>query len=392
MDPFFTYKPSILSEFVGQDNSLEAIIDFFTPFKKGKGLMLYGPSGVGKTSVIHALAKQEGYDLLELNASDTRNKAGLKEFLSKAVGQASLFGSKKIILLDEIDGLSGTKDRGAVGEIVKAIKKSSFPIIITGTNIFTKKLSPLRKVCKKVEFSSLTPANIRTVLEQTCERLDVECDNSAIRSISRNAGGDVRAALNDLFSFVVIKKSSVDDLAVRRQTQELATVLIKVFKSTDPKVVFGAYDEVDENLDKIFLWVDENLPREYRKSRDLARAFDILSKADVFFGRIYRWQYYRFYVYCYLLLSVGIALSKEEKYPSAPNYKQPTRLLTYWKANMSYAKRKSIVEKIAVQTHCSKKHNQSLFLLLPALIRSKELQEELDLNDDEVSWLEKQSI
>ena len=59
-------------------------------------------------------------------------------------------------------------------------------------------------------------------------------------------------------------------------------------------------------------WVEENIPREYKKNPDIARAFDALSIADTFFGRIRRWQYYRFYVYIYNLLSAGIAIAKEE--------------------------------------------------------------------------------
>jgi len=47
-----------------------------------------------------------------------------------------------------------------------------------------------------------------------------------------------------------------------------------------------------------------NLPKEYTKAEDLAKAYENLSLADVYFGRIRRWQYYRFYVYIYNLLSV----------------------------------------------------------------------------------------
>ncbi|MFW5866142.1 MAG: hypothetical protein ACOCU6_03555, partial [Nanoarchaeota archaeon] len=174
----------------------------------------------------------------------------------------------------------------------------------------------------------------------------------------------------------------------------LGNVLIRVFKSTDPQVVFGAYDNVNEDLDKIFLWLDENIPHEYTRFSDLYRAYDVLSKADRFFGRIRRWQYYRFYVYCYILLSVGISLSKDAKYATVPSYKQPTRLLKYWRANIAYAKRDSVVEKIAIATSTSKSRvrKDSLYFLLPALTRSRELQDELDLTDDEISWLEKQAV
>lgn len=392
MEPFFIHQPSSLSEFVGQDDALKEVNAFFSSFKKGKALFLYGPPGTGKTSMIHAFAKENGYDILELNASDARNQSQLKDFLSRATGQMSLFGTKKIILLDEVDGLSGTKDRGAPSVIASFISSSSFPIVMTGVNVFDKKFSTLKKSSVLVQFSSLRATQIKTILEHTLKRVDATVPEDALVAIARNAAGDVRAALNDLFSFIIVKDSRPDDMALRKKTESLAAALIKVFKSTDPSVVFGAYDDVDEDLDKIFLWVDQNIAREYAASSDLAKAFEIIAHADRFFGRIRRWQHYRFYVYCYALLSVGVALSKEKKYMTPPHYKQPSRLLRYWQANMQYAKRKAIVEKLALATRTSTRRalHDSLPLLLPALVNDEELQEQLEITSDEKAWLEKQ--
>ncbi len=393
MEPFFLYKPKNLSEIIGQDDALKQIRSFFKNFAKGKGLFLYGPSGVGKTASVYAFAQENNIEVLELNASDTRNQSDLKEFLSKATGQASLFGNKKLILLDEVDGLSGSKDRGAPGVIVDFIKKSTFPIVLTGINIFDKKFSSLKKSSFLVEFSSLQTKNVEIILETACARAKVVSDKKTLHALARQAAGDARGALNDLFSYLIIKDASVDDLSLRRQTQEIGDVLVRVFKSTDPQVVFGAYDFVNEDLSKIFLWVDENLPREYVKPKDIAVAYETLALADKFFGRIRRWQYYRYYVYCYLLLSVGIALSKEEKSSAKPSYHQPTRLLRYWQANMVYAKRKAIIEKLAERMNISKNRAlQDVYpFLLNALAHNSQLQEELDLTVDEVSWLQKQT-
>jgi len=46
-----------------------------------------------------------------------------------------------------------------------------------------------------------------------------------------------------------------------------------VFKTTDLKVALSAFDNVDENLDKMSLWIDENLPSEYKNPIELARAY-----------------------------------------------------------------------------------------------------------------------
>jgi len=392
MEPFFLYKPRSLAGIVGQESAVASIHSFFAEFKKGKGLFLFGPPGVGKTASVYAFAREHEYDILELNASDTRNQTQLKEFLANATGQASLFGTKKLILLDEVDGLSGTKDRGAANVIADVIAKSSFPIVMTGLNAFDKKLSSIKKSSVVVEFKPLLTADIVVILEHACQRASVSCDVTVLKSIARQSGGDARGALNDLFSYLIVQDAQVDDMDVRRQSQEMGDVLIRVFKSTDPDIVFGAYDFVTEDLDKIFLWVDENLPKEYTRPLDLATAYETLALADVFFGRIRRWQYYRYYAYCYVLLSVGIALGKEEKSSAQPEYKQPTRLLRYWQANMTYAKRKSIIEKLAEKMNISKKRAlQDVYpFLLSALVSNKSLQQEIDLDSDEIAWLKKQ--
>ena len=390
MIPFFAHKPKSMKEFIGQDKAIEKIESFLKNFKKGKGLVLYGPPGTGKTSSIYAYAKENKIELLELNASDGRNKKDLEEFLSKATGQMSLFATKKIILLDEIDGLSGMKDRGATTTIAKFIKKSTFPFIMTGINVFDKKYAPVKKESTMVEFKQLGSNDLVEIMKNSLVETKIDVDESSLKLISRQASGDARAALNDLFTFVMVKNSDVEDLGIRKQTEEIASSLIRVFKSTNPEVVFGAYDNINEDLDKIFLWVDENLPKEYTKGKDLAAAYDVLSLADRFYGRIRRWQYYRFYVYCYLLLSVGVALSKDEKYKTPPIYKQPSRLLKYWQANMTYAKRKAIVEKIASAQKMSYKNALKNFPnILPTLAVDKNVQEELELTSDEIIWIKK---
>ncbi|MCA9478275.1 MAG: AAA family ATPase [Nanoarchaeota archaeon] len=381
MDPFFVHKPKSLSEIKGQPTS--KVADFFTHFRKGEALFIYGPHGTGKTSSVYAFAAENNYEVMELNAGDTRNQKNLTEWLSQVTGQASLFGNKKIILLDEVDGLSGVKDRGATGVIAKFISTSLFPIVITGVDVFDKKFSALKKSCDLIEYKPVGIDDMVEVLKSFSH-----IDTAQLRSIARNARGDVRAALNDLFTQIVLQSES--EFETRKQTEKLSDALIRVFKSTDPAVVLGSYDDVSEDLDKIFLWVDQNIPKEYTKIEDIEEAYGVVAQADRMFGRIRRWQYYRFYVYCYLLLSVGVALSKEKKYPTIPRYSQPSRLLKYWQANMTYAKRKSIVEKIALSQRISTKNALIQFhLLIPSIIGNKGLRDELEITSDELAWVQK---
>src|SRR5690349_22980114 len=122
--------------------------------KKKKSAILYGPIGSGKTSSVHVLAKEMDLELVEVNALDFRNAEGMQAIIGMASKQMSLFSSGKIILVDEIDGLSGTKDRGGIPELIRIIDESPFPVICTAVDVFDSKFSPLRKKSLMVEFKA----------------------------------------------------------------------------------------------------------------------------------------------------------------------------------------------------------------------------------------------
>ena len=129
MQPFtIKYKPKKTDEIIGQDIAIKKLKNFVVNFKKQRknAALIYGPSGVGKTISVHALANELDLEILEVNASDVRNAEQINSLIGSAVGQMSLFSKGKIILVDEIDGLSGTKDRGGLQAIIRLIEKSSF--------------------------------------------------------------------------------------------------------------------------------------------------------------------------------------------------------------------------------------------------------------------------
>lgn len=394
------YMPKKLSDIGGHARVLDELKKFVTHFKKGKALLLYGSSGGGKTSSVYALAHDLGYELVEINASDTRNSAQINALVGSASKQASLFFKSKIILVDELDGITGREDRGGVQAILKLIDTSMYPIILIANDPYNKRFSSLRKKSVLLEYKTRHYETMLKLLKKICKQEKINYDEEALTTLARRAGGDMRAAINDLQSLASedkkLTKKDIEEYGERDKTENIIQALIKVFKTTDIDVALSSFDNVDEDLDKIFLWVDENLPKEYLKPADLARGFDELSRADVFKGRIMRWQYYRFYVYCYNLLSVGVALSKDEKYRTFVNYKPTTRILKLWFAKQRNAKKKAIAEKIGDKTHTSTKRalQDTLPYLRPVFKQNKNEAEKistyLDLDKEQVEWMRKQ--
>jgi len=380
------YRATCFADVKGQETAIASIHAFFKNFPIKKAILLHGPAGTGKTSLAHALAQEMNFEIFELNASDLRNKEKLEEIMKPATQQQSLFGKKgKIVLVDEVDGLS--VDKGGLPELLALIEKTGHPIIITANNIWQQKFNLLRKKADLIKIKELNYQTVLNIIKEIAVKEKKPVKEDILKSIAAKSRGDVRAALNDLQTALDIE-ISVEDIHEREKEEDIFHVLRKVFKNqSDPKIL-NVYDNIEMPTDDIFLWIEENIPYEY-KGEALARAYDALSKADVFRGRIHRQQHWRFLVYENFLLSAGISLASHKTKPISgfTVYQRPKRILKIWLQNQKYAKKKSIAGKFAKMTHISKKRAMKEFFLLPYIL-TKESRKKLDLSEDEEKFLE----
>ena len=128
------HKPKTLAEVVGNREAISNFEKWLKSWEKGipqqKAAFLHGPPGIGKTVTVEALAKDLGMELIEKNASDYRTEEKIRQFAGLASQYGSFFGKKRIILLDEMDGVYGTVDRGAIPAITQIIKNTRCPIVL----------------------------------------------------------------------------------------------------------------------------------------------------------------------------------------------------------------------------------------------------------------------
>ena len=392
------YKPKKLDEFSSHAEVILKLKKFVLTYAKEKKkiLILEGNVGSGKTSLVHTLAKELEYELLEVNSSDTRNEEAIESIVGTASKQRSFFFKGKIILLDDIDGLSGTNDRGGITTLLKVAQESYYPLICTAIDISDQKFSGLRGKAIILTLESPPVNTIAEILKNICIKEHISFEEDALRQLARQSGGDVRSALNDLqiLSNGKVTREEVGTLSDREKEEELSNALLKIFKTTDPLVAVGSLNNVDEDLDNVTLWIDENLPSEYEKKEDLARAYNFLSLANIFKRRIARTQHWRLMVYINDFITAGIAVSKDIKNPKIIEYKRSTRPLQIWMANQKYLKRKNIAEKIAPQNHMSKKEAVKFVPFLQKMCKNqkiaKNIQEEFELDDEEMEWLKKE--
>ena len=384
------YRAVSLKDFKGQDEAIARLKYFMINFRKGKrAAILYGPAGSGKTSIINALAHDMGFEIIEMNASDLRNREQIETVLNQASSQKSLFAKSKILLIDEIEGISGYYDRGGAQAISELIDSARFPIFMTTNDIWDRKLNELRKRAEIIQIKEIDYKAVAEVLKNISSKEKIFIREDILKAIAIKSKGDVRAAINDLQSISLIKEEvDVSCIDEREKDEGIFNALQRIFKAAKiDSQLLDTFDSVDMPIEEVFLWIEENIPIEYKNSEEIAKAFDALSRADVFKGRIHRQQHWRFLVYEYALLTAGIAAAKKQARIGFTKYNKPQRVLKIWLAKQRNAKKRAIAEKIARFTHVSIKRALKEFPVMAQFLKSQGIQQQLKLNEDEIEFL-----
>ena len=383
------YQPKYLSEIKGQELAIEELKNFIEKFKRSetdkKSVILYGPPGTGKTTLAYVMANESNFEIFELNASDLRGGEKLREILAPAIEQKSLTKKGKFLLIDEVDGISEA-DRGGLSELLRIIEFTSQLVIITANDIWNKKFSELRKKSEIIPLKEIDSKTIKNALIEILRKEKKFLKEDILTNITIKAKGDIRAAINDLQVASSLSDPSEIFIDERNKEIDIFNVLRIILKEKSDNSLLNLFDSVNKPMDEILLWIEENIPQDYNPE-ELARAYDLLSKADIFRNRIYKQQYWRFLVYSNAFLSYGISSSKKSEKTGFTNYKKPTRILKMWLNNQKIEKKKSIAEKYAAQVHVGKKRALKEFPMIKQFLLKSDVQKELKLTEEEINYL-----
>jgi replication factor C large subunit len=354
------YAPSTFEEFIGNCEIVDRVIAWANEWKSGKKqkpLFFYGNPGVGKTALVYLTAKQMGWQLFEMNASDLRDKESIEKIAGAATANSSLFGEKRLILLDEIDGLQA-QDRGGGSAVLSIIKEANNPVILVANDAYDKKLASIRPACEALEFKKINYLSIAKHLREICAKEKIEFDEEAVKELAKNCAGDMRSALLDVQSLAPkITLENVRLLSNRERKEKIFPVMAKIFKGKAINEIREVVDAVDVSIDMLGLWVEENIPRQF-DALDSANAFNILSRADIFNGRIQNRQHWGFLKYSIFLSTVGVGLCRSKDYNFFQPMAFPSILSSLSKSSSVREMRKGIAAKIGEKLHCSR--NQAL--------------------------------
>ena len=339
------HRPQNISDMVGNEESRASVMEWFAKWKKGtKPLLLVGPPGIGKTTIAFLVAKQFGYDMIGLNASDVRSKSQINEILTPVLGNVSVLGTP-MIFVDEVDGIHGRSDYGGVAALVDILKEPTVPIILAANDDSSDKMKNIKKVVKIISFKKISPRLLRVYLENILKKENATLSPGSIIKVIDKSRGDIRSMINLTQSFVTgfnpQTETSFENISVEdgvnaffksNSLDEARTVLYSM--QIDPREKINAFYSsiITSNLD----------------SSTFAKYLEIISESDMLYGKIIRTQNWRLLRY---LNDILIKLYKNDDRIRYSQYNLSWPLLN--RIRWDGAKIKSLASVLSQKLHLS---------------------------------------
>ena len=292
------HRPAKISQMVGNEEARAAVADWLKKWTPGtKPVLVVGPPGTGKTTLAFALAGEFGYDMIGLNASDTRSKSKLLELLVPVMENRGVMGRPTMIFIDEVDGLHGRSDYGGASALADLLGRSQVPVMLAANDDTADKLKPILKVSTLVRFRRVAPRLLRAYLGHVLRAEDDGTDQSPARKLTyallyktiNRSKGDMRSMLNLAQSYSSGFNPQTETPADALTSEQAVPAFFKAESAdkalevlwqmpSDPREKIGAfYSSIVTSCGK--------MPPE-----KTAALLEIISEADILHGRIMRTQ------------------------------------------------------------------------------------------------------
>lgn len=334
------YKPKELDHLIGNaaaTRHLEAWLKDWhrvhttkekkVPFTKqnpgAKCALISGSPGIGKTTAAHLIATRLGFEVFETNASDARSKKSVDRYLQESVSNTTILlsnmclqskkktsaerlGAKKVIIMDEVDGMS-SEDRGGMQQLIKVIKTTKTPIICICNDRMKSSVRSLANHCFDLRFHKPNKNTVLKRLMQICQAEGLSIEPNALEVLIQSGSGDIRQLFNLLQVMKLNQRQMRQqgritfDWAKSETWRTKKDSVLSIDHSQATQFIFNHSQEADKfklrfdaffvNYDLIPLLVAENYPaavRNYGRSQlrvansnvDTLKQLEMLSDAS----------------------------------------------------------------------------------------------------------------
>ncbi len=412
------YRPESIENLILPPEIINQIMSWMNSWKNHeetkKAIILFGNQGVGKTSLAMAIAKHFDLPLIEMNASDQRNRESMKKIALMAseyhdILQLNAKSPDRVILIDEADNILESKnpskggDTGGLAELLDIIKRAKNPIIITMNDYYEfRRKNYAREIISSsisievAPYKKRTEKNYHLFLDRLQESLKkiaeiehINVDSKKLNGIIKKNEPDIRARLNDL---ELLRNNSPYSGNIRDTHESIYYIVSKIFRSGNYDEILKSLSSMDDDPRFLMEWLDQNMYPEFNHPADLMNSYEILSTADIYFNR----RFTDFSLSSYAGEIAGgisfVAVNHDVKHYIKYNFPEIIQKMSNRKNNSEKYNMKSFLDKVSIITHTSNNENARNLWFYKIIKRNDrslmaELTKGLSLTDKEKSLL-----
>jgi DNA polymerase III delta prime subunit len=254
--------------------------------------LISGPPGVGKTTAARLVPALLELRIIELNASDCRNKSYIQEKILPFVSNTSIISTKivgkAVLVMDEVDGMS-TGDEGGISALIDCIKITKVPIICICNDSYSTGIKSLKPHCIEIKFNKANERDTFRLARKINENEKLNLNEKQLEMISLYSRGDFRFCLNILeFCRSEFFLTGEKDAIVSMNSFEVVQNLMSQFRARK----FSLNDKVSmflEDYDFASMLVVENYVNNV-PINDLGNSAENLAFSDTVLTRIRQQQ------------------------------------------------------------------------------------------------------